>query len=168
MGIVYGYFFPDTGRTDDPDAVTGLTSRDKYLVKTSWANVMKNPTANGCALLLLLFKKYPEYIQLFPFRDVPYSELREAKRFQAHCNSVVFALASIVDALGDNDLLIHLLRKTGSSHVARKVTPEAFHRLKNCVVELFSTFMNEEEIAAWTKTLDVAFAQIDEGIKNAK
>lgn len=54
MGIVVSYVLPgSTGRTDDPDPVTGLTSRDKYLVKTSWAKIMKNPTDNGTALLCL-------------------------------------------------------------------------------------------------------------------
>ena len=40
-----------TGKTDDADPVTGLTSRDKYLVKTSWARLMENPTDSGVALL---------------------------------------------------------------------------------------------------------------------
>lgn len=54
MGSVWSLFgYGNHGRTDDPDPVTGLTSRDRYHVKTSWAGVMKNPTENGVALLIL-------------------------------------------------------------------------------------------------------------------
>lgn len=41
------------GRTDDPDSVTGLTSRDKYHLRKSWGIIKENPTENGVALLNL-------------------------------------------------------------------------------------------------------------------
>lgn len=54
MGAVVSYVTPgNTGRSDDPDPVTGLTSKDKYLVRTSWAKIMKNPADSGVALLCL-------------------------------------------------------------------------------------------------------------------
>lgn len=54
MGVAVSYILPsNTGRTDDPDPVTGLTSRDKYLVKTTWAKLMKSPADSGVALLCL-------------------------------------------------------------------------------------------------------------------
>jgi hypothetical protein len=40
-------------RTDDPDPVTTLTSRDRFLVQSSWVPVKKDLTGNGVALLLL-------------------------------------------------------------------------------------------------------------------
>lgn len=169
MGVAVSYILPaNTGRTDDPDPVTGLTSRDKYLVKTTWAKLMKSPADSGVALLCLFFEKHPDYIQLFPFKDVPQTEFKTNIRFRAHANSVVFALSSVVDALNDNDLLVQILTKTGSSHVPRNVTGKAFIHLKEVTLELFSTLFKPEEVEAWRKTLDVAFSVILKGVESVQ
>lgn len=42
----------DQGRTDDPDPGTGLTSRERYLIKTTWDVVMKDGTKHGISLFL--------------------------------------------------------------------------------------------------------------------
>ncbi|XP_076273075.1 globin 1 isoform X2 [Rhynchophorus ferrugineus] len=167
MGTVVSYITTNTGRTDDPDPTTGLTSRDKYLVRTSWARIMKNATDSGVALLLLFFKKYPQHKELFPFKDVPHDELSTNKRFRAHASSVVFALASIVDALNDNDLLVQLLIKTGSTHKPRDVTADGFKHLNEVTIELFSSIMKPDEVEAWKKTLGVAFGVILKGLAEA-
>lgn len=54
MGVVWSYFFPDddASRTDNPDPGTGLTSRDRYLIKTTWELVMKNGTKHGIDLFM--------------------------------------------------------------------------------------------------------------------
>ncbi|ENN77703.1 cytoglobin-1 [Dendroctonus ponderosae] len=167
MGTVLSYITPaNSGRSDDPDPVTGLTSKEKYLVRTSWAKIMKNPADSGVALLCLLFERHPEYVQLFPFSDVPPSEFKTNVRFRAHANSVVYALSSIVDALNDNNLLVQILTKTGSSHVPRHVTADAFIHLKEVTIELFSTIFKADEVAAWKKTFEVAFSVIIQGIES--
>lgn len=164
MGIVVSYIFPaNNGRTDDPDPVTGLTSREKFLVKSTWAKVMKDPAESGTVVLTMLFERHPEYVQLFPFKDVPPTEFKTNTRFRAHANSVMYALSSIVDALNDNDLLVQILLKTGSSHIPRKVTKDGFNHLKEVILDVFSTF-SKEEVAAWKKTLDVAFSVIYKGL----
>lgn len=50
MGIIYSYLFGH-GRTDDPDATTGLTSREKYLVRTTWKEAVSDPIKLGVGLL---------------------------------------------------------------------------------------------------------------------
>ncbi|XP_030754339.1 globin isoform X2 [Sitophilus oryzae] len=165
MGTIVSYISPaNTGRTDDPDPATGLTSRDKYLVRTSWARIMKNSTDSGVALLTLFLKNHPEYLDLFPFKNVPLDQLSTNKRFRAHCSSVIYALASIVDALNDNELLIQLLLKTGSSHISRNVKAKGFKDLQDATVELFSAVMKPDELEAWKKTLEVAFGVILKGL----
>ncbi|KAL1494036.1 hypothetical protein ABEB36_009703 [Hypothenemus hampei] len=169
MGSVASYILPqNTGKTDDPDPVTKLTSRDKYLVRSTWSKAMKTPADNGVLLLTMFFEKHPDYIQLFPFKDIPQEEFKQNVRFRAHANSVMYALSSIVDALNDNELLIQLLTKTGSSHVPRKVTPEAFIHLKEVTLELFAQLFKPEEVEAWKKTLDVAFSVILKGVESVK
>lgn len=54
MGLITSFFrtHPNTGRTDDPDPDTGLTSRDRYLISSTWKTVMKDPLQSGMALFL--------------------------------------------------------------------------------------------------------------------
>ncbi|XP_049819885.1 globin isoform X1 [Aethina tumida] len=163
MGVVVSMFGGNTGRTDDPDPVTGLTSRDRYLVTSSWAEVRKDPTGNGVALLMLFFEKYPDYVKLFPFRDIPMKDLPTNKRFQAHCNSVIYGLSAVIDLINNTDLLVAQLLKVGETHKPRGVTDQAYLDLKGVVIDLFSTFMTKSQIEAWKKTLDVAMATMIKG-----
>ncbi|KAJ8936923.1 hypothetical protein NQ314_012128 [Rhamnusium bicolor] len=167
MGMIYSLLgYATQGRTDDPDPVTGLTSRDKYLIANSYLKVRKNPTESGVALLNTLFKNHPEYLQLFPFRDVPIKDLPENKRYQAHGNSIIYSFSSIIDALDQNDLLVTILTKIGESHVPRKATEKAFMDLKDSLIELFSPIFNEEEMTAWGKALDVSFTVMCKAIRD--
>lgn len=52
MGVVVSYFNPNGHRKDDPDPVTGLTSQDKTLIKTSWAKLRADTTASGVKIFL--------------------------------------------------------------------------------------------------------------------
>ncbi|KAG5894654.1 hypothetical protein JTB14_017366 [Gonioctena quinquepunctata] len=158
MGFVWSALgIKKTGRTDDPDPVTGLTSREKYLIKSSYEAVRKNPVEHGVGILNLLFKKYPEALELFPFRDIPLNELPNNPRYRAHCNSVIYGFTAIVDALDNNELLVTILTKVGETHVPRNVFEESFTQLEGIVIEYFSPLLNGEELAAWDKTLKVAF-----------
>ncbi|CAH1285482.1 unnamed protein product [Diabrotica balteata] len=166
MGIIWSAFgVTNTGRTDDADSTTGLTSRDKYLIKTSWAGVMKSPTDNGVALLLLLFKNFPETKTVFPFKDIPNDELAKNVRFRAHCNSVVYAVSSMVDAIDDTSLLVGILEKVGRDHKRRSIPQKYFEGLQETMVELFSTFMKTNEINSWNKALNVIFKVIADNLK---
>lgn len=73
-----------------------------------------------------LFAKYPEYKQLFPFRDIPYDQLRDNNRFKAHCISLIYAFTSIVDSVESPALLEQLLAKQGTNHVPRNVPDRAY------------------------------------------
>lgn len=168
MGTVLSYILPaNTGRTDDPDPVTGLTSRERYLVQSSWAKVMKDPTNMGVLLLKMFLGSHPQYIQLFPFRDIPADQLTEHVKFRAHANNVIYAFSAYIDALNDTDLLIQLLQKTGSSHIKHSAPKEGFIHLKEVLLQLFSS-LRPEEVAAWKKTLDVAFSVVLKSLAGEK
>ncbi|XP_050514572.1 cytoglobin-1 [Diabrotica virgifera virgifera] len=166
MGPIWSAFgATNTGRTDDADSTTGLTSRDRYLLKSSWAGVMKNPTDNGVALLLLMFKKFPETKTVFPFKDIPNEELANNVRFRAHCNSVVYAITSMVDAIDDPSLLVGILEKVGRDHKRRSIPQKYFEGLQETIIELFSTFMKPNEINSWNKALGVIFKVVADNVK---
>lgn len=51
MGLIFSYILGH-GRADDPDEVTGLTSRDKYLLRTTWNEARSDPVQLGVGLLV--------------------------------------------------------------------------------------------------------------------
>lgn len=51
MGLIYSYLL-GYGRTDDPDPTTGLTSRDKYLLRNTWKEAKVDPVKLGVGLLV--------------------------------------------------------------------------------------------------------------------
>ncbi|XP_056639327.1 globin-like [Diorhabda carinulata] len=164
MGIIWSLFGYDTGRIDDPDPTTGLTSREKFHIRTSWAKIMKNPTESGVALLLLYFKKHPYSKELFSFKNIPDEELPKSVQFKAHCNSVIHTVASIIDSLDSTDLLVIIIERIGTTHKPRNVTPKLFMELKETMLELFSSIMKKEEIEAWEKASQVVFTVIINGL----
>nr|CAH7724279.1 unnamed protein product [Callosobruchus chinensis] len=150
-------------RDDDPDPITTLTSKERYIIRTSWARVMKKPIDSGISLLTLFFEDYPQHKQLFPFRDVSNEDLPQNSRFHAHCSAVMYALSSVVDAVDKPDLLVAILTKVGRDHMPRGVSEEAHLHLKATVVKLFATMMSEEELNTWKKAGNVIFEVILKG-----
>lgn len=51
MGILYSYVL-GYGRTDDPNPITGLTSRDIYLIRSTWKIARSDPIKLGVDLLV--------------------------------------------------------------------------------------------------------------------
>lgn len=143
MGIIYSYLMGN-GRTDDPDKTTGLTSRDRYLVRITWKEARSNPVQLGVDLLVELvysyliyffceilypfrfLDKYPEYIKMFPFRNLPPEKFPEDKKFQAHCANIIFTLGALIESLDNPDVLVEMLKKSGESHGKRKVPAKAY------------------------------------------
>ncbi|RZC38666.1 Globin domain containing protein, partial [Asbolus verrucosus] len=160
MGIITSSLSYYMARDDDPDPVTGLTSRDRYQIQSSWVTVKKDLTGNGVALLLLFFKKFPEEQDHFPFKGVPIDQLKTSKKFHAHCSNVMYAFDALVDHINDSELLVNLLQKIGKSHKRHGIKPANFEHLKETLLELFGTFMSEATVKAWDKTLKVAFSVI--------
>lgn len=73
-------------------------------------------------------KKYPEYQKYFKaFESVPYEELAENKRFQAHSASVITGLNNVIDSLNDTGLLVANLTALGERHGRRSVKEEQFN-----------------------------------------
>ncbi|KAG5894653.1 hypothetical protein JTB14_017365 [Gonioctena quinquepunctata] len=147
----------NTGSTDDPDPVTGLTSRDKYLVTSSYEAVRKTPMQHGMGILLLFKKKNPFAHQLFSFRDIPLGSLSSSPQFRRHCLAVMNGITRIIDSLDDSASLIAILTKKAEEHVPRGVTETLFTQLEGTIIEYLLPMLNAEQIDAWKKTLKVAF-----------
>ncbi|XP_069685059.1 globin D, coelomic-like [Periplaneta americana] len=173
MGGVLGYFWgskPDNDpKLDIPDPATGLTPRERQLVVDTWAIVKQDAKGNGVDLFMGFFEAHPDYQNRFPsFVGIPLPELRGSKKLTAHAANVMYSLTSVVDNLEDPECLTELLIKLGENHGRRKVTEKEFHDLKTVLMQLLKqklgsklTSQGEE---AWSKTVDVAYKFIFEGI----
>ncbi|XP_060522147.1 uncharacterized protein LOC132699447 isoform X2 [Cylas formicarius] len=167
MGAVGSLLWETDVRSDDPDPVTGLTSKDRRFISSTWNKLNQNSAESGIAIFMALFMKYPNYQKLFPFRDIPRDELPKNKRFRAHCISLMYAFTAIVNNVGDTELLQELLSKQGVAHVPRGVQ-EMSYWLKEVLMELFGGSMTADELQSWNKFLDVGFSVIIQGARSVK
>ncbi|XP_029823460.1 globin [Ixodes scapularis] len=147
-----------SSQQDVPDAKTGLTPREKGLVRDTWALVRKDVKANAIAIFLTLFQRHPEYQKLFSgFADVPPEALSTNPRLGAHAMSVAYAITSLVDSLDDAECLVELVRKVAVSHTRRPVSVTHFENLTVVIVdtlkERLGGKMSPAAVAAWEKTL---------------
>ncbi|KAG5894651.1 hypothetical protein JTB14_017364 [Gonioctena quinquepunctata] len=141
----------------DPDPLTGLTNRDKYLVTNSFKAVRKTPLEHGMEILLLFFRKYPSAQNLFPFRHIPIGSLSSYPQFRKHSLAVMNGITQVIDSLDNSPWMIVILSKTAEAHIPRGVTETLLTQLEGTIIEYVSPLLNAEEISAWRKTLKVAF-----------
>ncbi|XP_060521326.1 globin-2 A chain-like isoform X1 [Cylas formicarius] len=168
MGLITSLIWRNNGRTDDPDPDTGLTSRDRYLLKSTWQKLSKDSAATGIQIFLNLFEKEPKYHDLFPFRDIPWEDLPSCNRFKAHCVTLMYAFSSIIGNIEQPHLLRALLVKQAVAHVPRKVPDKAYWQLKEVLMEMFKPIMTNEELATWNKFLDLGLNLMVEAAGEAR
>ncbi|XP_034248482.1 globin-2 B chain-like [Thrips palmi] len=158
MGIILSYLWP---LSTEVDPVTGLSPKDKHLLTTTWALVKKDAAGNGSHLFRLLFEKHPDVRDMFPFaRGKQWAEYSEDARLRAHVSSVMYALTSMVDNLGDVACLDAMVRKLADNHVRRRVTLEHFKALGGILVQtlqdkLGPSIMTAETTTAWARMYDL-------------
>ncbi|KAG5894647.1 hypothetical protein JTB14_017361 [Gonioctena quinquepunctata] len=141
----------------DPDPLTGLTARDKYLVTNSFKAVRKTPLEHGMGILLLFFRKYPDAQKLFPFRDIPIGSLSSSPQFRKHSLAVMNGITHIIDSLDKSAWMISIVGKNAEAHIPRGVTETFFTQLEGTIIEYLSPLLNAEEISAWKKILKAVF-----------
>lgn len=54
MGTVISYISKDIGRNDDPDPTTGLTSRDRYVLKATWKRITREQAGLNTGISLFI------------------------------------------------------------------------------------------------------------------
>lgn len=158
---------------DVADPKTGLTPREKGLVRDTWALVRKDIKANAIAIFLTLFQRHPEYQKLFSgFAEVPPEALSTNPRLGAHAMSVAYAITSLVDSLDDAECLVELVRKIAISHTRRPVTVTNFEHTMVVIVdtlkERLGGKMTPAAVAAWEKTLRLVVTVVADVYKDAR
>ncbi|XP_066583874.1 globin isoform X1 [Prorops nasuta] len=172
MGLITSYVFRPSEEVVQVDPATGLTTRQKRIVRDSWAILQKNSIASGVAIMTSYFKEYPEHQKAFPlFRDKPLEELANSKKFQAHCQSIMSTLSNALDALDDVELMDATLQLTGERHGKRGQRKQQFLDLKKVIMtvleSVFGAKFTPEFATAWDKTIDLLFSKIFLGMENS-
>ncbi|KAL3219380.1 hypothetical protein MRX96_030399 [Rhipicephalus microplus] len=145
---------------DEPE--TGPKRSDARLLCYTWHCYCMENHDHAVTILVALFIKSPEILQLFPrFCDKPLGTLCDDPQFRAHAISVSFQLTSIVDYTDDAVLLEALLHKNAVAHAERwGVMPEHFRIFGEAVVEVLQArdekLKTPAAVQAWGKLFDVS------------
>ncbi|KAK9882202.1 hypothetical protein WA026_019714 [Henosepilachna vigintioctopunctata] len=154
MGLLWSILGYEDESQIDP--VTGLSIREKKLIRSTKEPLMKNVCETGAAILHEFFVRHPSYQDFFPFKGVPLSGIKTNKKFLAHCNSVMYAISSWIDSLDDPELLIAMLKKLGSNHARHKLPQQSFWDLREVILDCIKPLFPEETRNAFKKFLDLA------------
>jgi len=158
---------------DIPDPATGLTPKEKNVVRDTWAIVKKDIKGAGYELFVRFFTENPSYQSLFPvLKDIPISEIRGNKKILAHATNVLYTLTALVDNLDEPDCLTEMLKKLGGNHAKRGVNLSMFDNLGKTIIGLLKDslgpeIMNDFAISAWNKTYAVIESVVKVGLDEA-
>ncbi|XP_076312150.1 globin 1 [Tachypleus tridentatus] len=172
MGGLVSYFWQgESPDIDIPDEGTGLTLRDKQHIRKTWSIIQKDLKGNGIELFIRLFTEYPDYKQLFKsVANVPWEQLRDSKKLEAHALSVMYTINSWVDNLDDVGCILELLTKTAENHRRRQITAEQFENLAlvmvNLLQDVLGSHITPSAVESWKKALNVINNIINKGLQN--
>ncbi|BFZ08551.1 hypothetical protein BsWGS_11590 [Bradybaena similaris] len=126
-----------------PDPFTGLTQRQRNLLKQSWQDILRNSTSKeaGAKLLLKLFEKAPNlntYYHEYPYNDI--SELQSRASFRAQAVSIVMRASAYIDCADDPEILTALIGKHSFAHLNHVYSVQDLVTFK----EVFLEFVKEE------------------------
>lgn len=161
-GLWSSYWYPGD---DEIDPASGLTGKEKRLVKESWDVLRPEPVKVGTTIMLNLLAKHPSYRDQFKsFKHIAVENLGKDKRFQAHCRSIAMTIGATVDSLDDPGLLEASLVMLGEKHYERGQTKEHFHSLKSVLLSTFAEQLGSKWTAehrdSWSNALEVVYSLI--------
>ncbi|KAH7939532.1 hypothetical protein HPB52_013525 [Rhipicephalus sanguineus] len=144
------------------DQRSGLTDREKRLIRNSWRKFCEQNPDYGVRIFIGMFAKHPEYLQMFPrFRDKELRTLRDDAKFRAHACAVGHQLSAIVECIEDDEVFIELIRKNAANHLPRAgVGPSNFESLFTAALEQMvasnKALMTPATLRAWEKLFKVS------------
>jgi len=157
---------------DVPDPATGLTPREKDVIRNTWAIAKQDQEGTGYDLFIRFFTENPSYQSNFKsFAGVPLAELRGNKKVLAHALNVLSAITALVDSLDDTEVIVEMLTKLAGNHFRRGIKIEMFQNLGVTIVgllkEKLGAAMDDQAVEAWKKTYGVIVSVIGKGLDAA-
>ncbi|XP_059165577.1 uncharacterized protein LOC131948087 [Physella acuta] len=140
--------------------LTGLTSRERFVITRSWADLMENGREKlAHDLLLWMMSDINGMREFFKmFKNMPLDQMAQDERFVNHSHAIVISLQELVNLLGQPSRLEIKLLDLITFHVDRRVNPvsisyfeqfrDKFHLF---IVPKLKVDENGEEVRAWRK-----------------
>ncbi|XP_075556609.1 cytoglobin-1-like [Dermacentor variabilis] len=166
---------------DVADKRTGMTKREKALLRDTWRKFCQKNPDFGSLVLLAMFTRHPEHQALFPnFQGRDLRLLRDDAQFRAFAAVVGSQLSAMVDSVDDYDALSELVRKNATNHAQREgVLAEYFEDFYSAtlgeIIESNKSAMTPAAVAAWEKFFETlstitkhVFFEADQAAKAAK
>ncbi|XP_028161668.1 globin-2 A chain-like [Ostrinia furnacalis] len=151
------------GEPDEVNVVTGLSRRDVYKIKTSWAVMYADAEKYGMELFFGLFRLNPETKTFFKtIRHLSEEEIKQSVQFRAHVINLMTSLHTAVMHLHQPELVIALMNKLGETHKKRRVETKHFNQLKEVLANILTNQMNanEELVASWVRFVNFIYRHI--------
>ncbi|XP_018008187.1 cytoglobin-2 [Hyalella azteca] len=161
-----GSKYPALGpNPDKPNDITGLTPREARAVVVTWDIVKPNMAHHGVQFFLRLFERHPNIQKKFSgFDGKPLAVLQEDKRLRAHATTVMNAINSVVESLGDPETLVEILKTTGKNHKRRGIEKTHFESLRVVLLDYLrdnlGTAYSPMAQQGWSKALAAVNAVI--------
>ncbi|ODN02116.1 Globin [Orchesella cincta] len=147
-----------------------LSSTEEKVIQDTWALISPDLKKSGVGVFLRFFTDYPNYQKSFrSFANVPFDDLPQNKRFQAHAYTVMNAIDGMVNNLDDPEMLDEMLLRTGVNHGKRKLTGQAFDEFKSSFMGYLETTLKDkwssETEAAWELVVALIITKIKDGME---
>ncbi|CAD6213861.1 GSCOCG00011100001-RA-CDS [Cotesia congregata] len=179
MGSIVSYVVSSEGQTgleNDDHKNSGLTQRQKKIMKKTWESCINSNSIVICVeIMLSLFDKYEDTKEMFPdFKDIPNEELKKNKKFHAHCQMIMSVVNNAVNAFlsDDDELFTAILKITGERHAKHAKNPiiaKHMERLRDPMIESFKRHMKSQwtnEMGnLWTSAIENIIKVIIQGIQ---
>ncbi|XP_044761648.1 uncharacterized protein LOC123318928 [Coccinella septempunctata] len=155
------------GRGYIVDTITGLSDDDKKLIRDSKEVLLQLSLESGGEIMIKFLKKYPQYLDFYPFKDVPIDELKSNKAFLELCTELMNAIETWIGKLDDPEELKHILEKTGEEYIREKniTDPQYFLDFGETFVDYLVPLVDKKTLKAWKKFMEFAMKTMASSLK---
>ncbi|XP_059157108.1 cytoglobin-2-like [Physella acuta] len=146
-----------------------LSSREKVLIRTTWADITQQIEDVGVESFLNLFSTHPLAKDSFlKFKDSSLEELAQSNLLKSHSLKVTSVVNKCIHRLENPEAVASIALEIGFSHVNNNTTDEYLNTLVNSFIAAISERCHEkwsrETRLAWEKLFDFLVHNIQAGI----
>jgi len=147
------------------------STRRVKVVQRSWESfksTQAESTTVGLAVFKRFLRRYPAFLQLFPFRDQPLETLFLNAKVRLHCKLFADTISRTVGSLGDSVAVKASLRELGARHCDQyKVRSGHYAAMGSALLEVLEHNLgeswDEETKTAWEETWAYITKQMQKG-----
>lgn len=152
--------------------MTDLTEADRGHIRIIWKQLFADPEANGRAVVLRLFKDYPETKKYFKtFKNISTEEeMQKSAQIKRHGKAVMNRLNDLIENLENWDEACDIMTHLAERHVhVHKVGVHNFRIIFNVILTILTETLGEgfkpEIREAWEKLFNIIYNYLENSYK---